>query len=200
MSCGHSLLLIGACVASSCVLTSDVRVQTYSGGRDIWGLHDDSDKPQRPEEVRKHFKKPIFDDGEIEVVGLRSGWHTWAVLSQLSRRVHGERLGQGSEVVVDFHRPKSGQPRRWCERRCNHASASAVCLLANLKHCPDPAPSLPACGDKSIDAGDFGCAGGTAAFMRLDGEPWMQDLDGTSEEQPLQVPAAAAIPSAAAGR
>ena len=30
-------------------------------------------------------------------------------------------------------------------------------------------------------------AGGTAAFMRLDGEPWMQDLTGTTAEKPLRV-------------
>ena len=70
-------------------------MQSYSGGRDIWGLHDDDDhEVHRPEEVRKGLKKPIFDDGLIEVVGLKNGWHTFAVLAQLNRRVHGKRLAQ----------------------------------------------------------------------------------------------------------
>ena len=35
-------------------------------------------------------------------------------------------------------------------------------------------------------------AGGKAAFMRLDGEPWMQDLTGTTSDQPLRVSVALA--------
>ena len=37
--------------------------QSYSGGKDIWGLHDH----QWPDEKAKGLKKPIFDDNCIEV-------------------------------------------------------------------------------------------------------------------------------------
>lgn len=53
-------------------------MQSYSGGRDLWGLHDGRNMVKRPEEVEKGFSKPIFDDGLLEVIGLKSGWHTYA--------------------------------------------------------------------------------------------------------------------------
>ena len=40
-----------------------INLQTYMGGRDLWGLHDH----HMPEEQVKNFKKPIFDDGLLEV-------------------------------------------------------------------------------------------------------------------------------------
>ncbi|KAK9797760.1 hypothetical protein WJX73_008031 [Symbiochloris irregularis] len=116
-----------------------INLQTYSGGRDVWGLHD-SDRTggaKRPEEAQKGFRKPIFDDGLIEVVGLKTGWHTVVVLAQLSRRIHGKRLAQGNEVMVEFR--------------------------------------------------DSAKTAGHAAYMRLDGEPWMQDISGATQEQPLTV-------------
>ena len=43
-----------------------INLQTYMGGRDLWGLHDH----HMPEEQVKNFKKPIFDDGLLEVPQL----------------------------------------------------------------------------------------------------------------------------------
>ncbi len=40
-----------------------INLQTYMGGRDLWGLHDH----HMPEEQVKNLKKPIFDDGLLEV-------------------------------------------------------------------------------------------------------------------------------------
>ncbi|KAK9811247.1 hypothetical protein WJX72_000630 [[Myrmecia] bisecta] len=74
-----------------------LNLQSYSGSRDVWGLHDDE---LRPEEAAKGFSKPIFDDGLIEVVGLTSGLKTLAVLSNLSPRVHGKRIAQAEEVLL----------------------------------------------------------------------------------------------------
>lgn len=63
-------------------------VQSYSGGRDLWGLHDSTNMVERPEEVEKGFTKPIFDDGLLEVIGLKSGWHTYACpLTKQARRL-----------------------------------------------------------------------------------------------------------------
>ena len=59
--------------------------------------------------MEKGFHKPIFDDGLIEVVGLKNGWKTFAVLSNANRRVHGKRCGQGHEVMVEFCTPPKGE-------------------------------------------------------------------------------------------
>ncbi|KAK9834687.1 hypothetical protein WJX74_007566 [Apatococcus lobatus] len=72
--------------------------QSYSGGKDIWGLHD----YRIQEESDKGFGKPIFDDGHIEVIGLKGLWHTFGVLSGMNRHLHGVRLAQASELVFDF--------------------------------------------------------------------------------------------------
>ena len=75
------------------VLTG-VHTQSYSGGRDLWGLHDSRDMVKRPEEVEKGFSKPIFDDGLLEVIGLKSGWHTYA---------H-SLLTSGARALLKLHR------------------------------------------------------------------------------------------------
>ena len=43
-----------------------------------------------------------------QVVGLKNGWNTFAVLSNLNRRVHGKRCGQGHEVMIEFAAPPKG--------------------------------------------------------------------------------------------
>lgn len=40
-----------------------INLQTYMGGRDLWGMHEH----HMPEEKVKNLKKPIFDDGLLEV-------------------------------------------------------------------------------------------------------------------------------------
>lgn len=40
-----------------------INLQTYMGGCDLWGMHEH----HMPEEQAKNLKKPIFDDGLIEV-------------------------------------------------------------------------------------------------------------------------------------
>ena len=41
-----------------------INLQTYMGGCDLWGMHEH----HMPEEQAKNLKKPIFDDGLIEVI------------------------------------------------------------------------------------------------------------------------------------
>ena len=72
-----------------------LNLQSYGGGRDIWGLAGKAGSS-------KGFASPIFDDGLIEVVGFRSGWHTAVVMGQVSSRIHGTRLAQGSEVEMEL--------------------------------------------------------------------------------------------------
>ena len=77
-------------------------MQTYSGGRDVWGLKD-----ERASEGRdKGFVSPIFDDGLLEVVGLEGGWKSWAALSGVKKDLHGRRVAQANELKITYHSPK----------------------------------------------------------------------------------------------
>ena len=113
-------------------------VQSYSGGKDIWGLHDASGMAQRPEEAEKGFSKPIFDDGLLEVIGLKSGWHTFTVLGQFSERIHGERLAQAHEIVAEFIDAHSGGACAINVCR-QHASPKRPCMRSGLASSVDSA-------------------------------------------------------------
>ncbi|CAL5219909.1 g1838 [Coccomyxa viridis] len=73
-----------------------LNLQSYAGGRDLWGLRD----PKR--DAAKGWQTPIFNDGLIEVVGLRNGWQTALVMSGISTKVHAKRLAQATEVVLEL--------------------------------------------------------------------------------------------------
>lgn len=73
-----------------------LNLQSYGGGRDIWGL------AQTSTLEKKGFNDPIYDDGLIEVVGFHSGWHTAAVMGQLTKKIHGKRLAQCREVELEL--------------------------------------------------------------------------------------------------
>lgn len=73
-----------------------LNLQSYGGGRDIWGLACTSNL------VKKGMQEPIFDDGMIEVVGFHSGWHTAAVMGQFSPRLHAKRLAQCKEIDIEL--------------------------------------------------------------------------------------------------
>lgn len=75
-----------------------LNLQSYGGGRDIWGRHDTAAKA-------KGFKAPAPDDGLLEVVAFHSGWTTGCVMSGL---VHAERLTQAPAVRLEIH--GSGRP------------------------------------------------------------------------------------------
>lgn len=71
-----------------------LNLQSYGGGRDIWGL---------AEAGRGGEVTPIFADGLVEVVGFRDGWHTALVMGQLSAKVHAERIAQLAELEITLH-------------------------------------------------------------------------------------------------
>ncbi|CAL8467982.1 g7520 [Coccomyxa elongata] len=73
-----------------------LNLQSYAGGRDLWGLRD----PAR--DAAKGWKTPIFNDGTIEVVGLRNGWQTALVMAGLTTKIHAKRLAQGTEVLLEL--------------------------------------------------------------------------------------------------
>ena len=56
--------------------------QSYTGSRDMWGLHDaDEDK-------RQGQSVPIYDDGKIEIIGLESAGKALAADGILPMRLH----------------------------------------------------------------------------------------------------------------
>jgi len=73
-----------------------LNLQSYGGGRDIWGL------AQTSTLEKKGFKDPIYDDGLIEVIGFKSGWHTAIVMGQINKKIHGKRLAQCREVELEL--------------------------------------------------------------------------------------------------
>ena len=73
-----------------------LNLQSYGGGRDIWGLAHSSTL------AKKGLTEPVYDDGLIEVLGFRSGWHTAAVMGQLNKKVHAKRLAQCQEVEIEL--------------------------------------------------------------------------------------------------
>lgn len=83
-------------------LISILALQTYSGGRDIWGLKD----KRKSEGEDKGFVSPIFDDGLLEIVGLEGGWKSWAALSGIRHNLHGRRIAQAHEIKITYHSPK----------------------------------------------------------------------------------------------
>ncbi|GMH33674.1 hypothetical protein BSKO_01508 [Bryopsis sp. KO-2023] len=62
-----------------------INLQSYGGGRNLWGgklsAHDKD----------RGMHDPAFDDGEFEVIGLKSGWHTALVMAGV---LHGVRIAQ----------------------------------------------------------------------------------------------------------
>lgn len=105
-----------------------INLQSYTGSRDLWGLHDDVQDNKRGEQV------PIYDDGALEVIGLQSAGKSFLALTNLWRKIHGVRLAQGSEFELSLARDDNN------------------------------------------------------THMRVDGEPWFQDLpDSSSGEPPLKV-------------
>lgn len=97
-------------------------MQTYSGGKDVWGLKD-----KRPEEGRQRgFVNPIFDDGLLEVVGLEGGWKSWAALSGVRKDLHGKRVAQANELKITYH---------------SYKGASSDRLLLEIQNCVTKSPS-----------------------------------------------------------
>jgi diacylglycerol kinase (ATP) len=73
-----------------------LNLQSYGGGRDIWGLAQTSTLEE------KGFSDPIYDDGLIEVIGFHNGWHTAVVMGQITKKIHGKRLAQCQEVELEL--------------------------------------------------------------------------------------------------
>jgi len=78
-----------------------VNLQSYAGGRNIWGRSKVSKK-----EAERGLTEPKLNDGLFEVVGFHTGWHTGFVMVGLA---HCIRLGQGKAARIRAQRAK-GDP------------------------------------------------------------------------------------------
>ena len=78
-----------------------VNLQSYAGGRNIWGKSRLSKR-----EADRGLTDPKLNDGLFEVVGFRTGWHTGFVMVGLA---HCIRLGQGKAARIRAQRVK-GDP------------------------------------------------------------------------------------------
>ncbi|GIL75862.1 hypothetical protein Vretimale_5572 [Volvox reticuliferus] len=77
-----------------------LNLQSYAGGRNLWGpsttAHD---------EKKRGYKKPTYNDGLLEVVGLRSGWHTSIVMGTKGTLLHAKRICQAAGVRLAISAP-----------------------------------------------------------------------------------------------
>ena len=77
-----------------------LNVLTYGGGRDIWGL--DNEKHL----AKKDLQPPFYNDGLIEIVGFKDGWHTAMVMGEVNSSVlHAKRIAQCYAVEITLSVP-----------------------------------------------------------------------------------------------
>eukprot|EP00882_Tetradesmus_deserticola_P025409 GHRQ01027910.1.p1 GENE.GHRQ01027910.1~~GHRQ01027910.1.p1 ORF type:complete len:423 (+),score=166.64 GHRQ01027910.1:573-1841(+) len=73
-----------------------VNLQSYGGGRNIWG---------ESESRRRSWRTPSVDDGLIEVVGFSHGYHAVTVMASGAKLARGRRVAQVSGVRLALHSP-----------------------------------------------------------------------------------------------
>jgi len=73
-----------------------VNLQSYAGGRDVWGAWEPKQKGR--------WRKPNSSDGLIEVVGFHSGYHAMMVFATNGKAVaNGKRLAQVAGIRLSLH-------------------------------------------------------------------------------------------------
>eukprot|EP00249_Psilotum_nudum_P019696 c27375_g1_i1 orf=289-1833(-) len=72
-----------------------LNLPSFSGGLNPWG--DPSDKKS----IERGLTPPLVNDGLLEIVGFRDGWHGLALLTPNG---HGTRLAQAHKVRIEFHK------------------------------------------------------------------------------------------------
>lgn len=72
-----------------------LNLPSFSGGRNPWGTPSDSKSRQRK------LTPAYVNDGLIELVGFRDGWHGLALYTPNG---HGTRLAQAHKVRIEFHK------------------------------------------------------------------------------------------------
>ncbi|GLC73267.1 hypothetical protein PLESTF_001354100 [Pleodorina starrii] len=77
-----------------------LNLQSYAGGRNLWGP-----STTARDEKKFGYKKPAYNDGLLEVVGLRSGWHTGVVMGSKGQLMHARRICQAAGVRLAISAP-----------------------------------------------------------------------------------------------
>ncbi|GAX75477.1 hypothetical protein CEUSTIGMA_g2920.t1 [Chlamydomonas eustigma] len=73
-----------------------LNLQSYAGGRNLWG------KDDAPCFAQKAVKLPTYNDKMLEVVGLTSGLHTGMVMATKGSLLHARRICQVSALRMDL--------------------------------------------------------------------------------------------------
>ncbi len=125
-----------------------LNLQTYGGGRDIWGVKNKKNL------AKKQFKPPSCDDGLIEVLGFKNGWHTAMVMGEVnSSSIHAKRLAQCNAIELTIrsrndrgqqvYMQMDGEPWKQKVPVCHTGGADSFITVsiqhggasANLKNC-----------------------------------------------------------------
>lgn len=72
-----------------------LNLPSFSGGLNPWGIPNDKKSRERG------LTPPYVDDGLLEIVGFRDGWHGLVLLAPNG---HGTRLAQARRVLFEFHK------------------------------------------------------------------------------------------------
>lgn len=88
---------------------------------------------------------PAHNDGLLEVVGLRSGWHTAAVIASRGDLVHARRICQASALRLEVQAPylrTDGQRSHTYMQVCVLSSAHALWPMRAQQAAWQPAVSM----------------------------------------------------------
>ncbi|KAI5075753.1 hypothetical protein GOP47_0009829 [Adiantum capillus-veneris] len=72
-----------------------LNLPSFSGGLNPWGA------PHNDKSSKRKLTAAFVNDGRIELVGFRDGWHGLALLTP---KGHGTRLAQAHKVRIEFHK------------------------------------------------------------------------------------------------
>lgn len=142
-----------------------LNLPSFSGGFNPWGT------PSKNKERDRDLTAPFVDDGLLEIVGFRNGWHGLVLLAP---KGHGTRLAQAHGIRFKFHKGVAdhtymridGEP--WKQplpldddtvvvEISNHAQVSMLAThncISKSVHDPSSTPTGPRDEDSSSDESD----------------------------------------------
>ncbi|PON92387.1 Diacylglycerol kinase [Trema orientale] len=83
------------CIPNSIRSIVCLNLPSFSGGLNPWGT------PNRNKKRDRDLTAPYVDDGLLEIVGFKDGWHGLVLLAP---KGHGTRLAQANRVRFEFHK------------------------------------------------------------------------------------------------
>ncbi|EFJ06602.1 hypothetical protein SELMODRAFT_135099 [Selaginella moellendorffii] len=82
-----------------------LNLPSFSGGLDPWGT------PNDRKSIKRGLTSPSVEDGLLEIVGFRDGWHG---LFLLFPKGHGTRLAQAHEIKIELQCRSSSRSNQCC--------------------------------------------------------------------------------------